>query len=147
MGCAISAMPRYGHKSDPHTHADEILITASVGAAADFMQTINNTSIPSEQNVSLNDFVESVHLPWIKQNRRPSTHKNARNGWRQHIRPLVSRERHFDGVNPVQGTSMNPRAREPEETYAYTLEEINSMLMSFPELAATAFAVAAFSGL
>src|SRR4030081_454712 len=24
-------MPRYGHKSDPHTHADEILITASVG--------------------------------------------------------------------------------------------------------------------
>src|SRR6266446_8733680 len=24
-------MPRYGHKSDPHTHADEILMTASVG--------------------------------------------------------------------------------------------------------------------
>src|SRR5579864_3116062 len=24
-------MPRYGHKSDPHTHADETLMTASVG--------------------------------------------------------------------------------------------------------------------
>src|SRR5216110_1742302 len=24
-------MPRYGHKSDPQTHADEILMTASVG--------------------------------------------------------------------------------------------------------------------
>ena len=153
------------------------------------MQTINNTSIPAEQNVSVDDFVESVYLPWIKQNRRPSMYKNARDVWRQHIRPLMSRERHtvrairtwwlnqigkedlsrnslkrikstlsgmftlakqlgyFDGVNPVQGTSVNPRARDAEETYAYTLQEINSMLMSFPEPASTAFAVAAFAGL
>jgi len=135
-------------------------------AAADFMQTINNTLIPVEQNVSVGDFVESVYLPWIKQNRRPSTHKNARDVWRQHIRPLISRERHtvrairtftvqgwlnqigqedlsrnslkrtkstlsgmftlakqlgyLDGVNPVQGTSVNPRARDAEETYAYS---------------------------
>jgi len=54
---------------------------------------------------------------------------------------------YFDGVNPVQGTSVNPHSREAEETYAYSLEEINSMLAMFPEPASTAFAVAAFAGL
>lgn len=48
---------------------------------------------------------------------------------------------YFDGVNPVQGTSVNPHAREAEETYAYSLEEINFMLTVFPEPASTAFAV------
>jgi len=28
---------------------------------------------------------------------------------------------YFDGVNPVQGTSVNPHTREGEETYAYSL--------------------------
>src|SRR5207245_26022 len=31
VGCVVCCTPRYGHKSDPHTHADEILITAYVG--------------------------------------------------------------------------------------------------------------------
>lgn len=54
---------------------------------------------------------------------------------------------YFDGVNPVEGTSVNPHAREAAETHAYSLEEIYSMLMIFPEPASTAFAVAAFAGL
>jgi integrase len=162
-------------------------------AAADFMQTINESVIPAEHNVSLSDFVESVYLPWIKQNRRPSTYKNCRDVWNDHLRPVSSRDRaslretrtftvqkwlnqigkedlsrnslkrikstisgvftlakqlgYFDGVNPVQGTSVNPHAREAEETYAYSLEEINSMLTIFPEPASTAFAVAALAGL
>ncbi len=31
VGWAIAWMPRYGHRSDPHTHVAEILMTASVG--------------------------------------------------------------------------------------------------------------------
>src|SRR5437016_13537831 len=31
VGWVTGWMPRYGHKSDPHTHAAEILIIASVG--------------------------------------------------------------------------------------------------------------------
>jgi hypothetical protein len=31
IGSATGWMPRYGHKSDPHTHVAEILIMASVG--------------------------------------------------------------------------------------------------------------------
>jgi integrase len=162
-------------------------------AAEDYMQTVNNNVIPAEHNVNLSDFVESVYLPWIKQNRRPSTYKNCRDVWNDHLQPVSSRDRaslretrtftvqkwlnqigkedlsrnslkrikstisgvftlakqlgYFDGVNPVQGTSVNPHAREAEETYAYSLEEINSMLTVFPEPASTAFAVAAFTGL
>jgi integrase len=162
-------------------------------AAENFMQTRNNSVVPAEHNVTLIDFFESVYLPWIKQNRRPSTYKNCRDVWNNHVRPVSGRERstlkdirtftvqkwlnqigrehlsrnslkrikstlsgaftlakqlgYFDGVNPVQGTSVNPRANEAEETYAYSLEEINSMITLFPEPASTAFAVAALAGL
>lgn len=162
-------------------------------AAEDFMQTINSSNIPAEHNVTLIDFFESVYIPWIRQNRRPSTYKNCRDVWNNHVRPVSSRDRitlkhirtftvqnwlnqigredlsrnslkrikstlsgaftlakqlgYFDGVNPVQGTSVNPRASEAKDTYAYGLEEIHSMITLFPEPASTAFAVAALAGL
>jgi integrase len=42
---------------------------------------------------------------------------------------------------------VNPKAAEPRETYAYSLDEIQTILSLLPEPAATAFAVAAFMGL
>jgi hypothetical protein len=51
------------------------------------------------------------------------------------------------GENPAKDTAVNPSAAEPEETHAYSLEEINAILAHIPEPVATAFAVAAFSGL
>jgi len=54
---------------------------------------------------------------------------------------------HYQGVNPVQDTRVDPMAAEPAETHAYTLEEVQSLLAVFPEPAGTAFAVAAFMGL
>jgi integrase len=54
---------------------------------------------------------------------------------------------YFEGVNPVQDTRVDPAAAEPAETYAYSLEEVQSLLALLPEPAATAFAVAAFMGL
>ena len=162
-------------------------------SAEDFMQTINESIIPPEHSLSLADFVESVYLPWVKQNRRPSTYKNCRDVWNDHLQPVSQHDRailrqtrtftvqkwlnqigkedlsrnslkrikstisgmftlakqlgYFDGVNPVQGTSVNPHASEAAEMHAYSLEEINSMLMVFPEPASTAFAVAAYAGL
>jgi hypothetical protein len=62
-------------------------------AAADFMQTINSSTIPPEHNLNLSGFVESVYLPWVKQNRRPSTYKNCRDVWAHHVQPVSSRER------------------------------------------------------
>jgi integrase len=47
----------------------------------------------------------------------------------------------------VQDSRIDPTAAEPAETYAYTLEEVNALLVMLPEPAATAFAVAAFMGL
>jgi integrase len=54
---------------------------------------------------------------------------------------------YYDGVNPLQDTRVDPKAAEPAETYAYSLEEVQSFLAVLPEPAATAFAVAAFMGL
>jgi hypothetical protein len=48
---------------------------------------------------------------------------------------------------PPSDSAVNPKAVEPQETYGYTLEENQTILSLLPELAATAFAVAAFMGL
>src|SRR6266568_9365666 len=60
---------------------------------------------------------------------------------------LAKQQDYFQGENPSRDTAVNPGAAEPQETYAYTLEEIRSILAMLPEPAATAFAVAAFMGL
>ena len=60
---------------------------------------------------------------------------------------LAKQQDYFQGENPARDTAINPNAAEPQETYAYTLEEIKNILSMLPESAATAFAVAAFMGL
>jgi len=60
---------------------------------------------------------------------------------------LAKRQGFYDGANPVQGTAISPTAREPEETYAYSLDEVQTMVSVLPEPAATVFSVAAFAGL
>jgi integrase len=52
----------------------------------------------------------------------------------------------LDGINPMADTSI-PRVAEPEETYAYSLHEIQRMLASLPEPAATVVLTAALTGL
>jgi integrase len=60
---------------------------------------------------------------------------------------LAKQQDYFQGENPARDSAVNPKAAEPQETYAYTLEEIQAILSLLPEPAATAFAVAAFMGL
>jgi hypothetical protein len=60
---------------------------------------------------------------------------------------LAKQQDYFQGENPARDTAVNPAAEEPQETYAYTLEEILHILTVLPEPAATAFAFAAFMGL
>jgi hypothetical protein len=60
---------------------------------------------------------------------------------------LAKQQDYFQGENPARDSAVNPKAAEPQETYAYTLEEIQVILSLLPEPAATAFAVAAFMGL
>jgi integrase len=60
---------------------------------------------------------------------------------------LAKQQDYFQGENPARDSAINPKSAEPQETYAYTLEEIQMILALLPEPAATAFAVAAFMGL
>jgi integrase len=60
---------------------------------------------------------------------------------------LAKQQGYFVGENPVRDTAISPSAREPQETYAYSLDEILSMLALLPDPAATMFATAAFIGL
>jgi integrase len=58
---------------------------------------------------------------------------------------LALQQGYFDGANPVRETSL-PQARGAEETYAYSLEEVLTMIDAVPEPAATLLATAAFTG-
>jgi integrase len=60
---------------------------------------------------------------------------------------LAKQQDYFHGENPSRDSAINPKASEPQETYAYTLEEIQTIVSLLPEPASTAFAVAAFMGL
>jgi integrase len=60
---------------------------------------------------------------------------------------LAKQQDYFQGENPARDSAVNPKAAEPQETYAYSLDEIKKILSLLPEPAATAFAVASFMGL
>jgi integrase len=57
----------------------------------------------------------------------------------------AKRQGYFDGANPVEDTSIPP-TRNPDETWAYSTAEIETMLAVLPEPARTLVAVAAFTG-
>ncbi len=60
---------------------------------------------------------------------------------------LAKQQGFFEGENPVRDTAVAPEAKAPQQTYAYSLDEITAMLSVMPESAATIFATAAFTGL
>jgi integrase len=60
---------------------------------------------------------------------------------------LAKQQGYFAGENPVRDTAVTPSAKAPQQTHAYTLDEIRAMLGVLPEPAATIFATAAFTGL
>ena len=60
---------------------------------------------------------------------------------------LAKQQGYFVGENPVRDTAVAPNAKEPQQTHAYSLDEIRTMLAVLPEPAATIFATAAFTGL
>lgn len=160
--------------------------------AAKHMASVATSAILPEKIVTVADFVKDVYLPWVMKHKRPSTYKQYRDVWDDHlkgrcvtlslkgirtfhvqqwlddisavshlsrnslrrIKSTISgmfshakRQAYFEGENPARDTAIDPRSAEPQETYAYSLEEIQSILASLPEPAATAFAFASFMGL
>jgi integrase len=87
---------------------------------------------------------------WLNQIGKSKLSRNTQ----KHIKSVISaiftlakQQDYFQGENPTRDTATNPGAAEPKETYAYSLDEIESILAALPEPAATAFAVAAYTGL
>jgi len=109
----------------------------------------DHLKLPSEQ-VWLKD-TRTYHVQsWLNQIGAARLSRNTL----KHIKSVVSgiftlakQQDYFQAENPARDSAVNPKAAEPKETYAYTLEEIQTILSLLPEPAATAFAVAAFMGL
>jgi integrase len=60
---------------------------------------------------------------------------------------LAKQQDYFQAENPARDAKVDPRAAEAQETYAYSLDELQSIIGLLPEPAATAFSVAAYMGL
>ena len=182
---------RVSHQLGPVTTRGKRPPAEIVREAERHMEAVNSGIMDAERVLTIGDFVERVHLPWIQEHKRPSTAKGYREIWEDHLKPycsklwlketrtyhvqgwlnqigkgklsrntlkhiksvisaiftLAKQQDYFRGENPARDTATNPGAAEPKETYAYSLNEIESILAVLPEPAATAFAVAAYTGL
>src|SRR5216683_4257449 len=197
---------RVTHLLGPVTTRGKTPPAEIVTEAERHMATVNLSTIPVEQLISLSDFVENEFLPRAELRLKPTTYRNYLGDWHRRLKPLMrgdhtnlkdyktvhvqrwldrigkdallrknlkdadgkalsrnslkgvksmisglfkeaKRLGFYDGVNPAQDTKVRSDAAPPAATYAYTLEEIGSMLAHLPEPAATAFAVAAYAGL
>ena len=58
---------------------------------------------------------------------------------------IAAQQGFFNGVNPVTDSSI-PNVREPQDTYAYSLQEVLAMDAALPEPASTMIFTAAFTG-
>lgn len=58
---------------------------------------------------------------------------------------LADQQGYYDGASPVRETSL-PQVRQADETHAYSLEEVLTMIDAVPEPASTLIAAAAFTG-
>jgi integrase len=84
---------RVTHMLGPITTRGKLPPADIVTEAEKHMATINNDSIPVEQIVRLGEFVETIFLPAVKKNAKPSTAREYQSVWDLHLRALVSRER------------------------------------------------------
>jgi integrase len=100
---------------------------------------------------NLKDYKTYEVQNWLNQIGRDGTlAKNSLKGIKAFVSGVFKEARrlgYYDGPNPAQDTRVNPDAAEPATTYAYSLEEIATILSILPEPAATIFAVAAYAGL
>ncbi len=60
---------------------------------------------------------------------------------------VAKQQGYYFTENPVRDTATNPRALPPTETYAYDLDQIQTMLSVLPERPRAALAIASFAGL
>jgi integrase len=58
---------------------------------------------------------------------------------------LADQQGYYEGANPVRETSL-PKVRPADETHAYSLEEVLTMINAVPEPASTLIAAAAYTG-
>jgi hypothetical protein len=132
------------------------------------------TNANPERVLRMTEFVDGVYFPHIRDHKRPSTQKGYKDIWENHLKVRCAgvwlkdvRTFHVQawldaiaapgtlGRNSLKHIKtflsavfkVAKQAREPQETYAYDLTEIQQMLSVMPEPAATIFAVAAFTGL
>jgi integrase len=54
--------------------------------AEDFLKPINEASSEQNPTLRLGEFVEKVYLPYVRDHKRPSTHKGYKDMWEDHLR-------------------------------------------------------------
>lgn len=84
---------RVTHLLGPVTTRGKLPPADIVTEAEKHMATINTSTIPVEQIVRRGEFVETIFLPAVKKNSKPSTARGYQSVWDLHLRALVSRER------------------------------------------------------
>jgi integrase len=135
-------------------YCDQYRSKASVKPfAQEVLAPINSGTLNAQSTMCIADFVERVYLlKCVQEQLRPSTRKSYRDIWESCLKGRMGKMtlRNFRTVHGEQmlaDIARQPRSREPEETYAYSLPEIKAMLAVLPEPTWTLVLTAALTGL
>jgi integrase len=82
---------RVSHPLGPVTTRGKTPPADIVDDADRHMASVNSRVIPADRIVTIGDFVDNVYLPWVKDNKRPSTAKGYREIWEDHLQPQCAR--------------------------------------------------------
>jgi site-specific recombinase XerD len=92
-------------------------------------------AVSSRERASLKDIRTFTVQRWLNQIGQENLSRNSLKRIQSVLSGIFKQAKrlgYYDGVNPVQDTAVNPHAARPAETYAYSLEEIQSILTVFP---------------
>src|SRR5215469_8742412 len=83
----------------------EMTKSRALAEAKTFLATINNRVLPSENAITLTQFVESVFLPRVQQDSRHQTWVTYKSQWKAQLKPHVDglwiRDIHTRDIQPI----------------------------------------------
>ncbi len=104
----------------------------------------------TRQRINLKDFKTSHVQRWLDAIGQGSLSRNSLKRIKSMISGVFAEAKRlgfYNGENPARDTRVNPHAAAAKATFAYSLEQIETILSHLPEPAATIFAIAAYTGL
>jgi hypothetical protein len=94
--------------------------------AAEFLQPFNDGTHTPESTMTLETFVDKRYLPYIEEQKRPSTYRGYKNMWLRYLKPRTAIA--MRDFRPVEGEQLLLDIARSEDLTRMTLGHIKNLL-------------------